>query len=100
ALLLLSRVLYISWRGLPAGLALGFGIDSCTELSAAPLFSVFGRAGYVPLDLVRQGAFHVCVVIWLIYIFLPTPPHNLKGTGLQKSDLELWDSELEKMVQN
>ena len=32
SLLLFSRALHISWRGLPVGIALGFGVDATTEL--------------------------------------------------------------------
>lgn len=99
ALLLFTRALRISWRGLPAGVVLGFGIDATVELSAATLFSVFGPGrNLVLLDAVRMGAFHVCVLIWLIYIFLPSKPQSFTGRRPDRTDLEAWDQELQKMV--
>jgi len=99
ALLLFTRALHISWRSLPAGIVLGFGIDGSVELSAATLFSVLRQSkNLVLLDAVRMSAFHVCVLIWLVYIFLPSKPPSFSGHKPVRTDLESWDQELQKMV--
>ena len=97
-LLLFSHALQISWQSLPAGIALGLGVSASAELSGAALLSVLGRAGYIPVDFIRTGAFHVCVVIWLIYIFLPGKPPSFTGHRPDRTDLEAWDQELQKIV--
>ena len=99
ALLLLTSVLDVSWRSLPAGIALGFGIWAAAEISASALISQLGSRGYVTIDFIRMGAFHLCVLIWLVYIFLPERTAQYKGTGLSSSELELRSQELRKMVQ-
>jgi len=99
ALLLFTRALNISWRSLPAGIVLGFGIDGSVELSAATLFSVLRQEkNLVFLDAVRMAAFHVCVLIWLVYIFLPGKPLSFTGRRPDRTDLEAWDQELQKIV--
>jgi hypothetical protein len=97
ALLFFTRALRISWRSLPAGIALGFGVYASVELSAATLFSVFGHGkNLVLLDAVRMAAFHVCVVIWLVYILLPEKQPGFTGHRPDRTDLESWDQELQK----
>jgi hypothetical protein len=99
ALMLCTRALRISWRNLPAGIALGFGINASAELCGAALLSVFvGRNGYVATDFIRTGSYHLCVLIWLIYILKPDQMPSFTGNRLGKADLETWDQELQKMV--
>jgi hypothetical protein len=99
-ILLFTRALHISWRTLPAGVVLGFGVHSSVELSAATLISVFRHGqSLVFLDLIRMAAFHVCALIWLVYIFLPEGEPRVRGKGLSKSSLETWDQELKQLVQ-
>jgi hypothetical protein len=93
-----ARALHISWRNLPAGIALPLGISASAELSAAALRSVLGRAGYIPMDFIRMEAFHVFVVIWLVYIFCQSDRLD-SGAGLRRSDLELWDQEVQRMAE-
>jgi hypothetical protein len=98
ALVLLSRVLGISWRSLPAGIALGFGISASAEVGASALISELGSRGYITVDLVRMSAFHLCTVIWFIYILLPERRRTFNGAELKISDLEVHLQELQRMV--
>ena len=97
-LVLFARALRISWRSLPAGIALGFAISASTEIAAAPLFSELGRTHYAQIDVFRLAGFHLCVLVWLLYIFLPEKPPNFSGHRPDRTDLEAWDQELQKMV--
>lgn len=97
-LVLFARALRISWRSLPAGIALGFAISASAELAAAPLFSELGSSYYARIDVLRLIGFHACVLIWLIYIFLPSKPPSFTGDRPDRTDLEAWDQELQKMV--
>jgi len=51
------------------------------------------------IDLARLAAFNVCVLVWLSYLIFPEREAKFFGKPLQKSDLELWDQELQRMVQ-
>ena len=98
ALLLFSRVLHISWRSLAIGVALGFGVYASAEIAASSLLSLLGRPGFVAVDLLRMVAYHMCVMVWLVYIFLRPEVPATPAKGLKKLDLETWDHELERMV--
>ncbi len=96
ALMLLTRFLNISWKGLAAGISLGFGISAAAEFGATALFSVTGN---VTADVVRMAAFHVCVVIWIIYLLRF---NNSRPTALDQvpiEELEQHLQELRKVVQ-
>lgn len=97
-LFLFARVLRISWRSGVAGIALGFGILSTLDLGSAALRGTFGRSSYIAVDVVQMAAFHVCVLVWLVYFLLPESVPRFAGKGLKKPDLEFWDQELQRMV--
>jgi hypothetical protein len=97
-LFLFTRALQISWRSLSAGIALGFGVLASIELTGAGLRGAFGKGSFIAVDLLQMAGFHVCVLIWLAYLFWPEQPPTFTGRGLVESDLEVWDQELQKMV--
>jgi hypothetical protein len=97
-LFVLNRVLQISWRSWTAGVALGLGISACIDLASAAWRAGFGSASFIAVDISEMAAFHVCVVVWLVYLFLPERARTFSGTGLEKNDLELWNEQVEKMV--
>jgi hypothetical protein len=98
ALFLLARFLHISWRSRAVGIALGFGIFASVELAATALRSEFGKTGSAAIDLATMGTYHVCVLVWLVYMLLPERSPQFVGRGLQKSDIEFWDQELQRIV--
>ncbi len=98
-LFILSRTLQISWRNFATGIVLGFGVSASIQLVGAALRNYFGSRSLIAVDIVEMSGFHVCVVIWLVYVLLPerTGP---SGKGLGKQELESWNRELERMVRN
>ena len=99
ALLLFTSVLGVSWKSLPAGLAVGFGVWSSAEMSALALLSVLGKPGYLTIDMIRAASFLVCTIVWLAYLLGPEPRPKFTGKGLQMSELELLDQKLQRMIQ-
>jgi hypothetical protein len=97
-LFLFRKVFLISWRGCTAGIALGFGVFASVELATVALRVEYGKSEIV-IDAVSMAAYQVCVLIWLVYLFLPERPPTSTGTGLQTSELESWDQELERLAQ-
>jgi hypothetical protein len=98
ALLASSRVLGIAWRSLPAGLVLGFGISASINLASAALRSAFGKVSIVPVDITQMAAFHLCVVIWLVYLLLSECAPEISSGTLKASGLDQWSEELQGMV--
>ena len=97
-LFMFRKVFLISWRGCTAGIALGFGVYVSVELATVALRVEYGRSEMV-IDAISMAAYQVCVLIWLVYFFLPERLPALTGTGLQTSELESWDQELERLAQ-
>jgi hypothetical protein len=97
-LFLFSRVLRISWRSLPVGIAVGLGILGCVELSTASLLSILTHR-YVVIDVLRMAGFHVCVLVWVGYLIFPEREPKFEGKALRELELESWDQELQRMVQ-
>lgn len=99
SLFIFARALRVSWHSWVAGVALGFGVSASIDLVSAAVRAEWGKRAFVAADLTQMAAFHVCVVIWLVSLFLAdrTPPFT--SAKLKVSDLELWDQELQRMVQ-
>ena len=98
-LFVFTRALHVSWRSRSAGIALGFGISASIELAGTGLRGALGKGGYIAVDVVQMVGFHVCVLIWLVYLFLAEHTPAFTGRGLPEADLALWDQELQRMVQ-
>lgn len=97
-LLMFSRFLRVSWRGLASGVALGFAILGVIELAAATLLAKLGHSYYVRIDLLRLFGFHLAVLVWLIYMFLPRGSAGFTGNRLDQSRLQAWNEELQGIV--
>ena len=95
-LLLITHMVGVSWRGLPAGIALGLGFSATGELAGAALFAQPGRA--FAGDLIRLGSWQVCVAVWLVYLLLPERRVNAREAGLRISELGACPQELQKIV--
>jgi hypothetical protein len=98
ALILLTRVLHISWGNLSAGIAVGFGLSAAGELGASALMSLLTYVSYPVVDLVRMSAFHGCTVIWIVYILRGEKARISETTPVQLSELESHVQELQRMV--
>ena len=99
ALLLFSRALRISWRSRATGVALGFGVSACIDLASAALRSGLGKSAFIAIDITQMTAFHVGVVIWLVYLLLPDRAPVFVGRGFEESDIQFWDQELQRMTE-
>jgi hypothetical protein len=100
ALFVFARVLRVSWHSWSAGVVLGFGVAASIDLVTAALRAAWGKRAFVAADITQMAAFHVCVVIWLFSLFLARrPAAHFADAKLTVSDLELWDQELQRMVQ-
>ena len=96
ALFALSRRQY--WGTYGAGIALGFGIFAAVNLMTSAFRSEFGTKGNLAINIIQMAAYHVCVLVWLVYLWLPEQKPPLTGSGLQKADLEAWNEQLQKIV--
>ena len=97
-LLLFAEALYLSWRSRTVGIVLGFGVLASVGLTTSALRPHLGQSGSIVIDLIQMAAYHICVLVWLAYLFMPERVPQFTGRGLQKTDIESWDQELQRMV--
>ena len=98
-LFLFTKFLRVSWRSQSAGIALGFGIYAAVEVATAAMRVNFPDQGNIVIDLLQMIAYHAAAVIWLVYVALLRPVPNFSGCGLQTSELQMWDQDLQRMVE-
>ena len=77
-----------------AGIAAG-------ELAGSSVLSALGRSksGYIAADPVRMSAFHVCALVWLIYVLLPEQRRFDLTPALSVTDLENRAEELQRIIE-
>lgn len=99
-LLLLSRILGLSWRRSAFGIALGLGILTSVDLATYALRAEFAsEIGADFLDLLITGTYLVCVLIWIGYSLAPElEPASL--TVVSGDEVETWNRELQRLVRH
>jgi hypothetical protein len=95
--IVLTRVLNISWKGLPAGIALGLGISAAADIAASALMSRFANLTSGTVDMIRMAGFSVCVIVWIIYIHRRDKPYE-PPNNLPLFDVEAHLQELQRMT--
>jgi hypothetical protein len=98
ALFVFTRALHVPWRSYTSGVALGFGIFATLELATSGFHLESGSRGSIVVDLIQMAAYHICVLIWIAYVFVSDTSSVASGRGLQKEEIEFWDQEVQRMV--
>ena len=91
------------------GIALGLAISSCVHLATWGIAANGGlsASGRVVLGFVDMATYHVCVLIWFYYLLVPAttiskpkdPPMGPPVPSSHEADLDVWNREVEKLVQ-
>ena len=98
-LFLFTKFLRVSWRSQSAGIALGFGIYAAVEVATAALRVNFPDQGNIVIDSLQMIAYHASAIVWLVYVALVRPEPIFRGSGLRTSELQMWDQDLQRMVE-
>jgi hypothetical protein len=90
----------LHWKRSVFGITLGFGIAASAHLAYWGLMAdwLFGQKSYL-LDFAIMGAFQVCVLIWLYYLLVPHKVATTSAVLLPEHNLEVWNHELERLIQ-
>lgn len=99
SLFVFSAYLGLSWRNYVFGMVLGLGISASVELAAAALRSQLGASANEYLNLLIMGTYHICVLIWIFYLWGPERSPTTTALKLPAHDLEVWNHELERLIQ-
>jgi hypothetical protein len=98
ALVMLTRTLGISWRNLPAGMALGWGISSLFNLAAHVVMRATHPISTLRGDAVRAAGFSACTLIWLWYTLRATVPASASEKTFFIADLDSHLADLDSEV--
>ena len=95
-LFVFSSQLGLSWRSHVFGIALGIGVTASADLVASAIRMETGLTHQIALNYFVMAAYHVCVLIWIFYLF--APEKSYAANELPQHDLETWNVELERML--
>jgi hypothetical protein len=90
----------LSWDSRAFGIALGFAIVVCERMAT---WAVMANGGLLDkrnlLDLLNMATYHVCVLIWFYYLLVPQKSATTSAVLLPEHNLETWNRELERLLQ-
>ena len=91
----------LSWDRLSFGLLLGFGTSACSHLAAWAIIANAdpSASGRTLLDFMEMTAHHICVLIWFYYLLVPGKVAAKIPSPLPENNLDLWNRELERLLQ-
>lgn len=83
------------------GIALGLSISACVHLATWAIIANGGWANSTRarLDFLNMATYHACVLIWFYYLLLPQKPVVTAAVPLPENNIEVWNRELERLVQ-
>jgi hypothetical protein len=99
ALLSFAAYLGISLRSHVFGIALGLGIFASVELTNAAIRTHLGQAYSAYLDYLTMATYHICVLIWIWYLWAPEKIPAKSVQQLPEHNLETWNQELQRFIQ-
>jgi hypothetical protein len=98
AFLALSSYLALSWKHYLFGIIFGYGLYATVNLSRDAYCIYMGPPASYITGLIESVAYLCTLLIWLIYLMKPDPPHRgLPSSGIATDDLERWSDALTKL---
>jgi hypothetical protein len=90
----------LTWNRRTFGIALGLGILSCQHLAATAITAsgILGDKSYL-LDFLNLGTYHACVLVWIYYFIVGGKSVATSVVPLPEHSLDLWNRELERLLQ-
>ena len=99
SLFLFSRYFVLSWRSNAFGIALGLGIFASVELAASAIRLHLGVFGDSRVNFFTMATYSCCVLIWMFYLMAPARAPGHTSKTLPEYDLEIWNHELQRLLQ-
>src|ERR1039458_5200610 len=98
--LIFAAHFHLRWGRTVFGITIGFGIVASLDLAYWALMAgwLFGQKTYI-LDFLNMATYHVCVLIWFYYLLVPQKSVTTSAAPLPEHNLELWNRELERLLQ-
>jgi hypothetical protein len=99
SIFVLATCLRIPWDTIAFAIALGLGFVWCEHLAIWALIAGGLVRNRDWVDLANMATYHVCVLIWFYYLLVPKKPAASSAVPLPENNLEVWNRELERLVQ-
>jgi len=102
SLLLFAAYFRMSWDRLSFGIVLGLGISACGHLVTWALIANANPSAQQRtwLAFFNMAIYNVCVLIWGYYLLIPSKvPRKTNSPALPNHNLDLWNRELERLLQ-
>lgn len=83
------------------GIALGLAVSGCVHLAtwAVAANSGLPQERRIVLDFVNMATYHVCVLVWFYYLLVPGKVVTKSTVSVPEHNLEVWNQELERLLQ-
>lgn len=90
----------LTWDRATLGIGLGRGISSSVHLATWAVMANGGlpQSRYL-LDFLNMGTYHLCVLIWFYYLLVPQKSATKSAVPLPENNLDIWNRELERLLQ-
>jgi hypothetical protein len=88
------------WDRQVFGIAVGLGIVWCEHMASWALSAngILGNKSYL-LDFLNPATYHVCVLIWFYFLLVPHKVTTTSAVSLPENNLDIWNRELERLLQ-
>ena len=83
------------------GISMGLGISACVHLATWGLATNagLGERAFAILDIVNMLIYHFCVLLWFYYLLVPGKVVAKSTVPLPDNNLDVWNRELERLLQ-
>lgn len=99
SLFIFSRYFALSLRGHAFGIALGLGTYASVQLATSAVLLYVGSTTNPLPNFITMATYHCCVLIWMFYLLLPERTAYFTRRELPKQDLDVWNQELQRLLQ-
>jgi len=100
SLFVFSRYFALSWRSNAFGIALGLGAFASVELATSAMRLYFSSNTFNTFfDFSNMATYHFCVLVWMFYLLAPERKPHYALQPLPEDDLEIWNRELQRLIQ-
>jgi hypothetical protein len=100
-LFLFTAYFKLRWSRPSFGIALGLGISACVHLATWAVMANpdYSAPYHVFLAFLNMATYHVCVLIWFYYLLIPQKSATTFAVSPPEHNLEVWNQELERLLQ-
>ena len=78
---------------------MGLGTYASVQMATSAVLLYVGSTTNRLPNFITMAAYHCCVLIWLWYLIVPERKPKYPSKALPEYDLEIWNQELQRMLQ-